>query len=233
MFRRLVTGSVQAGVEILGERPAMVVRSVSTLRRGALSVEDGETIRVAAASALDVPDPVRDGAGVERRRRVRGSGLAARLGSGGQGHHHVLGHGAGRRGGDRPRAVGSGPAPRARRSGGDDGRCLRLRLGSGHGRGVHRGADRYSPARGDGHACPLQRVVCHRVGHRGGGHGPRGAPVEPAARPCRRAAPSGRRADRPSDRTRSRPCSGTSSRPGPPAPTTSVGWPRHWPTTRT
>ena len=52
MFRRLVTGSVQAGVEILGERPAMVVRSVSTLRRGALSVEDGETIRVAAASAL-------------------------------------------------------------------------------------------------------------------------------------------------------------------------------------
>ena len=36
----------------------MVVRSVSTLRRGALSVEDGETIRVAAASALTYRVPV-------------------------------------------------------------------------------------------------------------------------------------------------------------------------------
>ena len=52
IFRRLVTGSVRAGVEELGRRPAMVVRSVSTVRRGALSIEDGETIRVAAASAL-------------------------------------------------------------------------------------------------------------------------------------------------------------------------------------
>ena len=52
IFRRLVTGSVQAGIETLGFRPAMVVRSVSTVRRGALSVEDGETIRVAAGSAL-------------------------------------------------------------------------------------------------------------------------------------------------------------------------------------
>ena len=49
IFRRLVTGTVRAGVEELGGRPAMVVRSVSTLRRGALSIEDGETIRVAAA----------------------------------------------------------------------------------------------------------------------------------------------------------------------------------------
>ncbi|MGA3149007.1 MAG: carboxyl transferase domain-containing protein [Acidimicrobiales bacterium] len=58
MFRRLVTGSVQAGVEELGDRPAMVVRSVSTVRRGALSVEDGETIRVAAASALTFRIPL-------------------------------------------------------------------------------------------------------------------------------------------------------------------------------
>jgi acetyl-CoA carboxylase carboxyltransferase component len=36
----------------------MVVRSVSTLRRGALSIEDGETIRVAAASALELGIPV-------------------------------------------------------------------------------------------------------------------------------------------------------------------------------
>ena len=58
----------------------MVVRSVSTLRRGALSVEDGETIRVAAASALDLQDPPGHGAGLQRRRRVRGGGLAARVG---------------------------------------------------------------------------------------------------------------------------------------------------------
>ena len=58
IFRRLVTGSVRAGVEELGGRPAMVVRSVSTVRRGALSVEDGETIRVAAASALALRIPL-------------------------------------------------------------------------------------------------------------------------------------------------------------------------------
>jgi acetyl-CoA/propionyl-CoA carboxylase carboxyl transferase subunit len=58
IFRRLVTGSVRAGIEDLGDRPAMVVRSVSTVRRGALSVEDGETIRVAAASALTFRIPL-------------------------------------------------------------------------------------------------------------------------------------------------------------------------------
>jgi acetyl-CoA carboxylase carboxyltransferase component len=58
VFRRLVTGTVQAGVEELGGRPAMVVRSVSSLRRGALSIEDGETIRVAAASALTFRIPL-------------------------------------------------------------------------------------------------------------------------------------------------------------------------------
>jgi acetyl-CoA carboxylase carboxyltransferase component len=58
IFRHLVTGTVRAGIEDLGGRPAMVVRSVSTLRRGALSMEDGETIRVAAASALTYRVPV-------------------------------------------------------------------------------------------------------------------------------------------------------------------------------
>ena len=58
IFRRLVAGTVRAGIEDLGGRPAMVVRSVSALRRGALSVEDGETIRVAAASALTYRVPV-------------------------------------------------------------------------------------------------------------------------------------------------------------------------------
>jgi acetyl-CoA carboxylase carboxyltransferase component len=58
IFRRLVTGTVRAGVEELGRRPAMVVRSVSSVRRGALSPEDGETIRVAAASALSFRIPM-------------------------------------------------------------------------------------------------------------------------------------------------------------------------------
>jgi acetyl-CoA carboxylase carboxyltransferase component len=58
IFRRLVTGTVRAGVEELGGRPAMVVRSVSSLRRGALSIEDGETMRVAAASALTFRIPL-------------------------------------------------------------------------------------------------------------------------------------------------------------------------------
>ena len=58
IFRRLVTGTVRAGVEELGGRQAMVVRSVSSLRRGALSMEDGETIRVAAASALSFRIPM-------------------------------------------------------------------------------------------------------------------------------------------------------------------------------
>ncbi len=58
IFRRLVTGTVQAGVEELGGRPVMVARSVSSLRRGALSMEDGETIRVAASSALSFRIPM-------------------------------------------------------------------------------------------------------------------------------------------------------------------------------
>jgi acetyl-CoA carboxylase carboxyltransferase component len=58
ILRRLVTGTVQAGVEELGGRPAMVVRSVSTIRRGALSIEDGKTMRAAAASALELRIPL-------------------------------------------------------------------------------------------------------------------------------------------------------------------------------
>jgi len=58
IIRHLVTGTIRAGVEELGGRPAMVVRSVSTLRRGALSIDDGETIRMAAATALELRIPV-------------------------------------------------------------------------------------------------------------------------------------------------------------------------------
>jgi acetyl-CoA carboxylase carboxyltransferase component len=58
IFRRLVGGTVQAGVEELGGRPAMVARSVSALHRGALSIDDGETMRVAAAAALDLRIPM-------------------------------------------------------------------------------------------------------------------------------------------------------------------------------
>jgi acetyl-CoA carboxylase carboxyltransferase component len=58
VIRRLVPGSLRAGVEDLGGRPAMVVRSVSTIRRGALSLEDGETLRSAAASARSLLIPI-------------------------------------------------------------------------------------------------------------------------------------------------------------------------------
>ncbi len=58
IFRHLVTGSVRSGIEELGGRPAMVVRSTSSLRRGALSVEDGETIRAGAAQALALRIPI-------------------------------------------------------------------------------------------------------------------------------------------------------------------------------
>jgi acetyl-CoA carboxylase carboxyltransferase component len=58
VLRHRVRGTVRAGVEELGGRPAMVVRTVSTLRRGALSVEDGETIAEAARSARALRIPM-------------------------------------------------------------------------------------------------------------------------------------------------------------------------------
>ena len=51
-IRRLVDGTVRASIEQIADRPAMVVRSVSVRRRGALSSEDGATIRTAAETAL-------------------------------------------------------------------------------------------------------------------------------------------------------------------------------------
>ena len=52
-----MAGNVAAGVEELGGRPAMLVRSVSDVRRGALSPDDGETMAQAAsvAAALRIP----------------------------------------------------------------------------------------------------------------------------------------------------------------------------------
>ena len=58
VLRRLVGGTVRAGVEELGGRPAMVVRTVSSVRRGALSVKDGETIAEAARSARSLRIPM-------------------------------------------------------------------------------------------------------------------------------------------------------------------------------
>jgi acetyl-CoA carboxylase carboxyltransferase component len=57
IIRRLVTGSVRAAAEDLGGRTAMVVRSVSVVRRGALSPDDGDTLAEAAtvAAALRIP----------------------------------------------------------------------------------------------------------------------------------------------------------------------------------
>ena len=49
----------------------MVVRSISDVRRGALSPDDGDTLAEAATAAADAADPLRARAVLERRRRVR------------------------------------------------------------------------------------------------------------------------------------------------------------------
>ena len=48
-----VPGNVRSGTELLGDRPAVVVRSTPGRNRGALSYEDGVTIAEAARTALD------------------------------------------------------------------------------------------------------------------------------------------------------------------------------------
>jgi acetyl-CoA carboxylase carboxyltransferase component len=57
ILRRLVPGSIRAGVEDLGGSTAMVARSVSDVRRGALSPDDGDTLAEAAAVALELRIP--------------------------------------------------------------------------------------------------------------------------------------------------------------------------------
>ncbi len=57
-FRSLVKGTIQAGIEDIAGRQAMVVRSVSALRRGALSLEDGITIQDGANAALSLRIPL-------------------------------------------------------------------------------------------------------------------------------------------------------------------------------
>jgi acetyl-CoA carboxylase carboxyltransferase component len=57
-LRTLVRGTVKAGVEEMGNGPAIVVRSVSALRRGALSLEDGITIKEGADAALSLRIPL-------------------------------------------------------------------------------------------------------------------------------------------------------------------------------
>ncbi|MGA2838004.1 MAG: carboxyl transferase domain-containing protein [Acidimicrobiales bacterium] len=58
MIRRLVPGTIQAGVEDVGGRPAMVVRSSSDVRKGALSIDDGDTMALAAGSARTLRIPL-------------------------------------------------------------------------------------------------------------------------------------------------------------------------------
>ena len=205
IFRRLVTGTVRAGVEDLGGRPAMVVRSVSSLRRGALSIEDGETIRVAATSAATFRIPLvavlaSSGANVaDGVASLHGWGQAARAMAACSGIVPVI-------------VVVTGPAisgPALLLGIADlvvmTSDSVRLRLRPGHGRRLHRGADRDPPARRDVDARPVERAVRHRGGHRVGRHGPRGAPVEPAPGQYRRAAARGhgrRSSDRPVDELR-------------------------------
>jgi acetyl-CoA carboxylase carboxyltransferase component len=57
IIRRLVAGSIRAGAEDLGGRTAMVARSVSDVRRGALSPDDGDTLAEAASVATKLRIP--------------------------------------------------------------------------------------------------------------------------------------------------------------------------------
>ena len=57
-FRSLVKGTIHAGIEEIAGRQTMVVRSVSALRRGALSLEDGVTIQDGANAALSLRIPL-------------------------------------------------------------------------------------------------------------------------------------------------------------------------------
>ncbi len=205
-LRRLVTGTVRAGVEELAGRPAMVVRSVSSVRRGALSIEDGKTIGAAATAACGLRIPMvlvlsSSGADVsEGVASLHGWGQAARALARCSGVVPVVvvvtGTGP----------VGAGLPPRAGRPGGHDQRRLRLRVRPGHGRGLHRHPHRHPPARWHGDARALERPVRRRGGFGEGRAGPRGAPPRPAARPCRRAGTgdAGRRPGRPRRRRAAR-----------------------------
>ena len=57
-LRHHVPGTVGAAVEDLGGRHAVVVRSTSATRRGALGLDDGDTIRDAAEAALGLRLPL-------------------------------------------------------------------------------------------------------------------------------------------------------------------------------
>jgi acetyl-CoA carboxylase carboxyltransferase component len=57
-FRRLVPGSIGAGIDELAGRPAIVVRSTSDVRRGALSLDDGDTMAEAATVARRLRIPI-------------------------------------------------------------------------------------------------------------------------------------------------------------------------------
>ena len=116
--------------------------------------------RQRSACALRLPDRAR--AGLERRRRVRGRRLAARLGSRRPGPGRVLGGRAVPHRGHRPGAVRAGPLGRTVRPHGHDLRRVCLRVGAGHGRGVHRRSHRHPAARRYGHACPLERSLLDR-----------------------------------------------------------------------
>jgi len=83
-LRGLVSGSIRATVEHRGNRSAVVVRSLATEHRGALTPEDGETIKVAAGQACELRIPLvlvlaTSGADVsEGVVSLHGWGLAAR-----------------------------------------------------------------------------------------------------------------------------------------------------------
>ena len=182
MFRRLVTGTSRpASRNSATGRPWWCVRCPTS--DGAHCPSRTATPSGRQPLGPDLPGPVRPRALLERCRRVRRRGLAARLGSGGRavascsGIVPVVIVVTG------PGPLGAGPVARPGRHRRHDLGGLRLRVRPGHGRGLHRGPHRHPPARGHGHARPVERAVRHRGGHRGRRHGPRGAPARACCRP--------------------------------------------------
>ena len=115
-----VDGTVELDLRKFDGRDAVFARTASDRRRGALARRDGESLTVAARTALQLRIPLvlvlaSSGADVsEGIDSLHGWGGAAR------GHGRLLGDGPGDRGGDRSGRLGPGPAARHRRPGRHD-----------------------------------------------------------------------------------------------------------------
>ncbi len=113
-------------------------RSAGDRRRGAITAADGHTFAAAAEHALAAGLPAPRGDLLQRRRRARRGGRAARLGHSGPGAGPLLRTGSGAAGRYRAGGVGTRAPPGPGRSGGHDRGRLRLRERAPDGGDLHR-----------------------------------------------------------------------------------------------